>query len=322
LALGAKGPVVHAEAMSERSSVAWVVGFDGSPASKHAAAWALANAAGRADSIRLVQAFSVAAPPMYSPTESLRLAEVMESIEVSTRQELDRFAAEIASTTTTTAIDITTTLEQGSASGVLLDAVTPGDVLVVGARGAGGFERLVLGSTSTQCATHAVGPTVVVSKPSDEAQAARAHSIVVPIDGSDNSVSAFDWACAFAEPGSEISVISVWEFTPSLFSGESFYFPEAIADARRRFDELLAALVNRCQRDDIVIDGVFIQGSPREVIALRASDADLLVMGARGRGAVGATLLGSVSTWLLHHVRQPMVVVPQPMMVVPRDRVS
>ncbi len=35
-------------------------------------------------------------------------------------------------------------------------------------------------------------------------------------------------------------------------------------------------------------------------------------MGARGHGAIGSAILGSVSTWLLHQVQRPMVVVPHP----------
>ena len=35
-------------------------------------------------------------------------------------------------------------------------------------------------------------------------------------------------------------------------------------------------------------------------------------MGAHGHGAIGSAILGSVSTWLLHQVERPMVVVPHP----------
>jgi nucleotide-binding universal stress UspA family protein len=41
-----------------------------------------------------------------------------------------------------------------------------------------------------------------------------------------------------------------------------------------------------------------------------AESSDLLVMGARGHGAVSSILLGSVSSWLIHHAERPMVVVP------------
>ena len=44
----------------------------------------------------------------------------------------------------------------------LLSVVTPDDLLVLGDRGRGGFARLLLGSTSRQCAEHASCPVVIV----------------------------------------------------------------------------------------------------------------------------------------------------------------
>jgi len=50
-------------------------------------------------------------------------------------------------------------------------------------------------------------------------------------------------------------------------------------------------------------------GQPRTALLDAASDAQLLVVGARGRGGVRGMLLGSVSEAMLHHASCPVGVV-------------
>ena len=57
---------------------------------------------------------------------------------------------------------------EGGSTQVLLEQSADADMLVVGARGHGGFIGLVLGSVSDQCARHAHIPVVVVPAPPEE----------------------------------------------------------------------------------------------------------------------------------------------------------
>lgn len=284
----------------------WIVGVDGSDAAKSAARWAVANAASRAESVCLVQVWNSAATFDLAPFEPAILAKDQRASEQEAQDELALFAAELTAAST---VPLTSVMVRGDPSTVLLDRSSAATLLVMGARGAGRFDRLLLGSTSTRCATHATVPTVVIRQHFEQPPPAAQH-LVVGFDGSDNAMEALDWACTFAVPGSTVDIVGAWEFTPSLFSGEPFYYPDAAKRARQHFDDQLTNLSGSAQRDDITVNTRFVRGRPRNALATCASEADLLVVGARGRGAIGAALLGSVSTWLLHHFDRPIAVVP------------
>lgn len=281
----------------------WVVGLDGSEQAINALAWATTNAPGRAESLQLVTAWQipvVGAYPMASPAvmpfddEELR-AEAASGIV----QLAERAKEELS-------IPVDVAVAQGGPAAALLEASTRGSLLVVGSRGRGGFARLMLGSTSTQCATHAAVPTVVV-RAAPEAPTKR---ILVGFDGSANSMASLRWAIHFAAPGTTVVVTWVWDTTPLAVGADAFFFPDASDLATERFDHLVQTVADEASAGDVILEQDFIRGTPRSALSAAAEDADLLVVGARGHGAVGSALLGSVSTWLLHHSQIPIVVVP------------
>jgi nucleotide-binding universal stress UspA family protein len=91
----------------------------------------------------------------------------------------------------------------------LLAAAEGADLLVVGARGHGGFQGLLLGSVSQQCLHHATGPIAVVhGVPAERVEGGR---IVVGIDGSAASEAALRWALADAAARQAVlDVVHAW----------------------------------------------------------------------------------------------------------------
>ena len=282
----------------------WIVGVDGSQCAANAVRWAVANAPDRATSIELLTAWqtpTVGAYPMSSPSVTVfddseliaAAADETEAVAARCRADLE--------------VPVESYVGRGGPAEVLLAASEHAGLLVVGSRGRGGFSRLLLGSTSTQCATHATVPTVVV--PGD-VEPIPTQRILVGFDGSPNSQAAARWAVRFASPGSTVVVAWVWDATPLAVGSDAFFFPDASDLAAERFNHLVEPLEYEAAAADVTMEREFIRGTPRAALSGQADDVDLVVVGARGHGAVGSALLGSVSTWILHHVHRPIVVVP------------
>lgn len=296
--------VVESSSVRRVDSGTWVVGLDGSDCATNALEWAARNIDGRGSSLELVTAWQTpvaGAYPMSSP-----VTVVIDDTEIhdAAAHDVAEVAADFGQRLS---LPVTASVGHGGPAQVLLEASESAALLVIGSRGRGGFARLLLGSTSTQCATHASVPTIVV--PGD-AEPAAVETVMVGCDGSPNSMEALRWAIDFAPPGGTVVVAWVWDATPLAVGADAFFFPDASDLAAERFHHLVDTVAGLARSRDVSLEREFVRGTPRSALAAQAENADLVVVGARGHGAVGAALLGSVSTWLLHHVHRPTVVVP------------
>jgi nucleotide-binding universal stress UspA family protein len=282
----------------------WVVGLDGSDCATNALEWAAANVDGRASDIELVTAWQTPVVATYPVSSPMAVTIDDAALRDAAEHNVAATAAELGGRVD---VPVTAMVGHGGPAQVLIEASASAHTLVVGSRGRGGFSRLLLGSTSTQCATHAAVPTIVV--PGDVAPQ-RVETILVGCDGSPNSVMALRWAIDFASPGGTVVVAWVWDTTPLAVGADAFFFPDASDLAAERFHHLVDTVTAQARAGEVMLVREFIRGTPRSALAERAEDVDLVAVGARGHGAVGAALLGSVSTWLLHHVHRPVAIVP------------
>ncbi|KAL2914179.1 hypothetical protein HK105_206270 [Polyrhizophydium stewartii] len=73
-------------------------------------------------------------------------------------------------------------------------------------------------------------------------------------------------------------------------------------------------LLNMIKHDNIHVRAIALRGDPREELLHKIEHlkADLVVMGSRGLGALSRTFLGSVSDYLTHNLKVPVIVTRLP----------
>ena len=131
-----------------------VVGVDGSAHSAKALAWAIDEAKVRGAALHVIHSFVV--PRTVVDTMDHGLYPEMAA---DAQKELDSLMENGPSTE---GVDVHAEIAAGHAAKVLVAASSDATLLVVGNRGHGGFEELMLGSTAAQCVHHAHCPVVVV----------------------------------------------------------------------------------------------------------------------------------------------------------------
>jgi len=138
--------------------------------------------------------------------------------------------------------------------------------------------------------------------------------IVVGVDGSPGSVAALSWAAGLAvETGAELEAVTAWELSYAWIDG---YAPDIVRwaeEARRDAEARLGAAITAAGVSaQMTVTRTVVEGATAQALLDASKDADLLVVGSRGRGGFAGLLLGSVSQQCVHHARVPVTVVPQP----------
>jgi nucleotide-binding universal stress UspA family protein len=148
-------------------------------------------------------------------------------------------------------------------------------------------------------------------------------NILVSIDGSPHSDRALGEAVDIASgSNARLTIITAipstrsWVYTPANAAAL-----EALGeDLERESHEILRAAVDRVP-DSIPVTKIITHDPIRKALMRQVLDGchDLLVMGSRGRGAVSASLLGSVSHFVLNHCRIPVLIVHEESEAAPEE---
>ena len=139
--------------------------------------------------------------------------------------------------------------------------------------------------------------------------------IVVGVDGSQHSEAAIKWAVRMAG-GMGSEVVAVFAIAPPVYFDGGFLAPvvppqldeEWRAGMKNQFEEVWC----KSLRDaGVRYRAIMEDGRPASVIAQIAEsvNADVIVIGRRGRGGVAELVLGSVSHELVLHSKRPILVI-------------
>ncbi len=135
--------------------------------------------------------------------------------------------------------------------------------------------------------------------------------IVVGVDGSTSSRDAIKWAIDEARlRKTRVEAVFAWQ--SPLMVGLQYIPPDLLdPDALDRHAQEIvdAAVAEVGETPDVEIESRAVEGVPTHVLLAEARDADMLVLGSRGRGGFAELLLGSVGQQCVHHAACPVVIV-------------
>lgn len=185
----------------------------------------------------------------------------------------------------------------GSPAATLIEDSAGAGLIVVGAGSRGQRAGVLTGSVSSHVAAHARGPVLVVRVPGwPPGPGWGRRPVVVGVDGSPGSDAAIEFAVQEARlRGSELVALHALAEHGVPVGGRT----DPLAGDR------LAAFVPA----DVSLHRRRVDADPRSALVEASAHAAAIVVGSRGRGGMGALLLGSVSQALIHQAHCPVFVV-------------
>jgi nucleotide-binding universal stress UspA family protein len=273
-----------------------IVGVDGSEQSRTALNWALDRASARNGEIELLH---VADDSFLSESVAF-LSEAQRASE----QMLEAECAYAASRGFTGVV--TGTAIVGHPIAEVEEASKHGDLVVLGAHEGSRLAGSFFGTRAVKIAATAFCPVAVIPF----IQKPEARGVVVGIDGSEASQKAIAFAAEEASIRG-VTLHAVYAWMPPLTPGLEYLWSDELADAQRNAaDEAIAiGIAGLATRyPDLVIQRHTIQAPPVAALLNVAENAELLVVGSRGRGGITRLLLGSVSHGVLQKLPCPTIV--------------
>ncbi|MYV74774.1 universal stress protein [Streptomyces sp. SID1046] len=284
---------------SELGSV--IVGVDGSEPARQAALWAAAEAERRGRPLHIVYGADTDGRALYVS------AETIERVRVAGRELLDETAAAVNEQHP--GLGATTEFSRGDPVAGLHRAAGLRGTIVVGNRGLGGFNSLMLGSVGLKVAAGAKTPVIIVRGTDGGAES----GTVLAGVRDEHDLDCVRHAAREAElRKAELRLLHVWNVLQSV--GSVVTMMDDVTEIADEYVRHLTAVTEQIRQEfpDLTVRADAEKSVSVAGVLVEASrHADLLVMGGRRASAYLGPTLGRHTHSLVHHSHCPVLLVPR-----------
>lgn len=262
--------------------------------------------------------------PTITPHPDIPAAGSMAPWLVTELQHLRQRVAEAGAEATAAGVDVEPLATAGQPVHEILQcaATVAADLIVMGTHGLSGFQHLVLGSVTEKVLRKAPCPVLTVP-PRAPAAARQFKRLICAVDFSDCSLTAATSAASLAkQSGAALSLLHVLEWpwhdaTISNPTGVPAAQAQAIADYRRYLEsgakerlDAVAASVASAESSGTVATSIRFGRPHVELLeAARDEQADLIVLGVRGRGPLDLAFFGSTANHVVRSASCPVLTI-------------
>ena len=137
--------------------------------------------------------------------------------------------------------------------------------------------------------------------------------ILVPIDGSENSLRALDYGsfiCSKLE--SKLTILYILEVPPFVYIQSQKLINSVMITLEKEAKDILEIGSRQAKKYEVEPETVFLEGGDIGSIIIDFSEKnnfDFIVIGSKGKGKFKNALLGGVSHRILHHSKNPVLII-------------
>ncbi|SCX27822.1 universal stress protein [Mycolicibacterium fluoranthenivorans] len=279
-----------------------VVGVDGTISARHAARWAGALAVRLGSRLHIVHALPYSGHNLTDAMAAFQAAYIDEQREAA-HPILDAVSSAVREDHPD--LEITTAALTENVDEAMQSLSRHARMLVLGCDELSPSVALIVGSLTLHLTAHAECPVVAWR---GELLSPTAQPIVVGVDGSSDGAVDLGFELANAV-GAPLWAVHSWSMRtpPGEVSIPIFIDWDALETLQR--EELVNAVEPYRRKYPDVEVSLFVDAAkPRRALLQRLGEAQLVVVGSRGRNPLAATVLGSTSLNMLHHSPVPVAV--------------